>query len=301
MLRAFSFFLEFLMTRLARPTCAAVLAACAGIALACLAAAPDAAPAPQQSSLKQFADQRVNTLVTIKFILKSPEGEQEEEAPGVLISGEGLVLTSNFLLGGGPFGGDATPTDIKVLVGEDTQGVDATFIARDTELGLAWVKIDKAPPTPYAFINFGDNAQVNVGDKLLSVQKLGKFFGLASWVAETTVGAMPTKPRSLIIPASTSLAGEMAMPVFSEGGKVVGVTTFVLPEQEEMKDASQSLRRVAGLGMILPASDVVTATTNAMEQAKNAPKAEDKPADKPADKPTEGAPAPTSTPAEKPH
>ena len=32
------------MTRLARPTCAAVLAACAGIALACLAAAPDAAP-----------------------------------------------------------------------------------------------------------------------------------------------------------------------------------------------------------------------------------------------------------------
>lgn len=285
------------MIRSARSSCAAALVALAGLAVLSLGAAPDpAAPAPQQASVKTFAEQRANTLVTIKFILKSPEGEEESEAPGVLISGEGLVLTSNFLLGGGPYGGDATPTDIKILVGEDTQGVDATFIARDTELGLAWVKVDKAPPTPYAFIDFADSAQVAVGDKIMGLQKLGKFFGLAPWVAETTVGATTTKPRNLVIPSGTALAGEMVMPIFDGAGKIVGVTTFILPEQEEMKDAGQSLRRVAGLGMILPASDVVTATSNAMEQAKNAPKPEDKPAETPA----EGA-TPTPAPAEKPH
>ncbi|MFO0830639.1 MAG: S1C family serine protease [Phycisphaerales bacterium] len=275
------------MHRTVRSVLAATIVACAG--LAAVAVGTGAAPAPEQVGLQQLAEQRANTLVTIKFILKSPEGEQEEEASGVLISGEGLVLSSNFSLGGGPFGGDANPTEIKVLVGEDTQGVDATFIARDTELGLAWVRIDKAPPTPYAFVDFKDNATVAVGDRLLSVQKLGKFFGLANWVAETSVGALPTKPRSLIIPSGTAIAGELAVPVYNGAGKAVGITTFVLPDEEEMKDARQSLMRVAQLGMILPAADVVTATTNAMEQAKNAPKVEEKPADaKPGEAPKAG-------------
>lgn len=279
------------MTRFARP---AVLLACVGLALASIAAAPVPAPAAEQVTFKQLAESRGNTLVTIKFILKSAEGEEESEATGVLISGDGLVLSSNFAFGGGPFGGTSTPTDIKVLVGEDTTGVDAKFIARDTELGLAWIKVDTAPSTPYAFVDFSDSAQVAVGDSLMSVQKMGKFFGLANTVSEGRVGAVVTKPRTLVIPSIGLAGGELAVPVYSGAGKVVGISTYILPEMDEMQN--RQIMRGSEFGMILPASDVVTATTNAMEQAKNAPA--ETPAETPA--PAGDKPAEAPAPAEKP-
>jgi S1-C subfamily serine protease len=279
------------MTRLARVSAAAVLLACVGLALVPVAA--NAEPAPQQAlTFKQLTDARANTLVTIKFILKSPEGEEESEATGVLISGDGLVLSSNFAFGGGPFGGTSTPTDIKVLVGEDTTGVDAKFIARDTELGLAWIKVDTAPSTPYAYVDFKDSTEVTQGDALLSVQKMGKFFGLATTVSEGHVGAVVTKPRTLVIPTIGMAGGELAVPIYNTAGKVVGISTYILPEAEEMQNARQSMRG-SEFGMILPAADVVTATANAMEQAKNAPPAADA---APEAKPAGATPAPDEAP-----
>jgi hypothetical protein len=230
------------------------------------ASAPAPAAVPADLDLKQLIESRSNSLVTIKFILKSPDGEQESEATGTLISGEGLVLTSNFAMGGSPFGGSATPTQLKVLVGEDTQGVDATFIARDTELGLAWVKVDKAPEKPYSFVDMNDSAGAALGDHLYTVQKLGKFFGVAYSVAEGRVGATVSKPRNLILPTIGLAGGEIAVPAFSSSGKVVGVSALILPDMEEMENARQNMRG-AELGMILPAKDVAEATTKALENA----------------------------------
>ncbi len=254
------------MQRTFRLSLAATLLACAGVACFSFATAPEAPAAAEPVSFKSLVEQRGNTLVTVKFILKGAEGEQEDEATGVLISGDGLVLSSNFAFGGGPFGGSSTPTDIKVLVGEDTQGADAKFIARDTELGLAWIKIDKAPSTPYAFVDFAQNAEVGVGDAIMSVQKMGKFFGLATTVSEGHVGAVVTKPRTLIIPTIGMAGGELAVPAYNTAGKVVGVSTYILPEMEEMQNARQSMHG-SEFGMILPAKEVVDATKKALENA----------------------------------
>ena len=87
-------------------------------------------------------------LVTVKFVLKI-EGqmgkrESETEITGLMVDPTGLVLCANSKLGLPRIMrsfGSATPTDIKILIGDDTEGLEAKVMARDTELDLAWVKI----------------------------------------------------------------------------------------------------------------------------------------------------------------
>ena len=209
---------------------------------------PALAQAPAvRADFAAMLDKGGQVLVTIKYILSQEGEEQENEVTGVLIAGDGLVLSSNFFFGGGPFGGGATPKDIKVLHGDDTVGVDAKFIARDTELGLAWLKVDKAPDKPYPFVDFSKHAEAKVGDDLFTVRKMGKFFGQAYQIAEGRISAVVSKPRTLMIPT-------------------IGLATrseLTLPLYNAMKGAEY--------GMILPAKDVVEATAKALENAAKAP------------------------------
>lgn len=234
-------------------------------------AAPAAAAKAGVDMAKMVETQRAN-LVTLKFILKSEGGEQEMEATGVMIEGEGLVLVSNFSMGGSPFGPAPQPTELKILVGDDTQGVEATVIARDTELGLAWAKVSKAPEKPYAFLDIAKGADVKLGDALTGVSLMGKFFDRAPTIYTSNVAAVVSKPRKLGIPGEGFPRGELGLPVFNAEGAFVGFTTFVLPDREEMSDpfVMKGIRSC----MLLPADEVVTATKRAKETAATAKEGE---------------------------
>jgi len=209
--------------------------------------------------------------------------------------GEACLCVSPEAFGGGPGGANATPKQIKILHGDDTVGVDAKFIARDTELGLAWLKVNAAPATPFPFVDFSKHAQAKVGDELFAVRKLGKFFGQAFSIAEAASASVVTKPRTLMIPTiGLATRSEIALPLYNTAGQVVGVNTYILPDEDEMAGGSDALKG-AEYGMILPAKDVVEATTKALENAANTPAAASGSDD--ASKP-EPAPNPTLTPAE---
>ena len=84
-------------------------------------------------------------LVRVKVVIsmESPWGgdpeEQEMEVSGMLISADGQVLLTNSMMGGlyGMMGGiQVTPRDIKVLIGDDTEGLPATLVARDSDRDL---------------------------------------------------------------------------------------------------------------------------------------------------------------------
>lgn len=239
---------------------------------------PAQAQAPAaRADFAAMLDKGGQVLVTIKYILSQEGEEQENEVTGVLIAGDGLVLSSNFFFGGGPFGGGATPKDIKILHGDDTVGVDAKFIARDTELGLAWLKVDKAPEKPYPFVDFSKHAEAKVGDDLFTVRKMGKFFGQAYQIAEGRVSAVVSKPRTLMIPTiGLATRSELTLPLYNTAGQVVGVNTYILPDEEEMQGGAEAMKG-AEYGMILPAKDVVEATAKALENAAKAPPEEAKP------------------------
>ncbi len=262
--------------------------------------------ADDSASISKLVETRGPALVTVKFILKGGEQDEESETTGVVIDPSGLILTSNNAFDGvmARFGQPArTPSDIKVLIGEDTQGLEAKFYARDSELGLAWVQLKDAPAKPLAAVDFEKGGTCKLGDGVYTVALMGKFFDRAHAVCEGRVSAVTKKPRELYIP-SVGLAGfEPGLPAFNGAGQVVGFTTLILPDQEEVQGTAGGMRAamrgiIAGC-MILPSNEVVAATKRAKETAASgaaeAPKADAPKEEAPkADAPKADAPGKTA-------
>jgi len=268
------------------------------ISSAMLVAAPALGQGSAPNAYEKLAAANSGALVNIKFILKAEGQEQEEETPGVIIEKDGLVLTSNVPFGGlaAKFGGPAvTPTNIKILIGDDTQGIDAKIIARDSELGLAWLKPDAPDAKGYSFVDFSKGVKPRAGDVVMVLSQLSKFFDRAGLVSEGRVAAITSKPRTLLIPSLALGATDFGVPAFDGEARPVGVFTIILPEREEIENAPggmpEILNGIPGGKMILPADEVVAATKRAKELAASGA-GEPAPAETP-------APAPATTDAPK--
>jgi S1-C subfamily serine protease len=254
-------------------------------ALLCSLAFP--AAAGDDDDLARLLADKEPGLVTIKFVLKMKMGafggdqESENEATGVMVRPDGLVLCSNVQLGGiasmiqrvmGSQAGDfsATPTDIKVLIGDDTEGVDAEIVARDTELDLAWVRISDPREEAYAYVDFSKSAEVELGTPVVAVRRMGKYFGRVAVISDGRIGGITKKPRDLYVP-SGNFAGSFGVPIFTADGRVVGMTVMQVPDAEDMGANPMSMfgsmsgmQDMAG-GFILPAATVAKATRRALE------------------------------------
>jgi S1-C subfamily serine protease len=245
-----------------------VAALCTGAIL--LGARPS--PADEPELAKILADLGP-AFVTVKFVLKV-EGqfgnrENEAEITGVMIDPSGLVLCGNTRLGSPrmmrSMGGSATPTDIKVLIGDDTEGLPAKVLARDSELDLAWVKIKKPGDRKFACLNLSHAGAPAVGQRLVSIRKMAKYFDRAMTVSEGRLAGKTRKPRDLLVP-SGGMSLEPGLPVFTSGGEVVGVVVVQMPEDEELQSmAFTGIGRDISTGLILPAAEVLRATARARE------------------------------------
>lgn len=272
---------------------AAVLALAAGLANA--APLPEASPrgdaaltqpAGRDPAYQSLMDKVGPALVTIKFVLKMEGGgpfggDQEMEAMGVLIEADGLILVSSMEMGGflARMGMQATPSDIKVLIGDDTEGVKAKLISRDTELDQAWVKVETAPNDPYPIVDLASTASPALGDPLYAVSRMGKFMDRAPIIIEGKLAGVASKPRHLLLGGMT-FAGQVGRPVFDGAGKFVGIVTMMMPDEDEsdMSGGMFGSMRDMFAGVILPAAEVANATRRAKEHAAN-PAAAPAPAD----------------------
>lgn len=246
---------------------------------------------------------RGEAIVTIKYILKEEDNEAEEEVQGVMIEESGLVLTSNYFMGGFPesikqmMGGNRRPLEIKVMISGDQEGLEATLIARDSELDLAWLQVANKDGKKFPFVDINKPVEAAMGDRVLTIERLSKSNDHAHIVNESRIRSLITKPRKLAIPGS-ELGTSIGMPVFNGKGEYIGMSTLQLPSREEMQADQSSqfaqMRRVRG-AMILPGEDVVKATAAAKEQAKSGKPVDEEPAAEPA-----GPEVPGATPEAKP-
>lgn len=239
------------------------------------------ATADTKALYKQLADQLSHALVTVKFVLKvqGPSGPQEieREFTALMIEKNGLVLCSSVQLGTSRIfrarGGQVTPTDIKVLIGDDTEGVAARLLTNDPELDLSWVQIKKPDEKGYKFLDLSKSKVVTLGDRLLSARRMDKFFDRAIVLNEGLLGGITKKPRELLIPTASLEFGQtnIGMPVFSEDGSVVGVSVLQSPDPEDMDASSRGSADV----LVLPVAEVVKATEKAKTTAPAADEEED--------------------------
>lgn len=209
-------------------------------------------------------------IVNVKFVMSfegGPGGEEaseENEVHGVIIDPSGIVLISSAsMFGYDGMGFQVRPSDIKIMVGSDTEGLAAKVLVRDRDRDLAWLKITDEVEEVLPAIDFGNGGKASLGQRLLQVWKLDKFFDRAPYVSEGKVAAIVSKPRDLFI-----AAGEvtMGLPVFAEGGSPLGFVVLQLPTQEEMAAMSGSnmFAQMAFTRTVLPAAEVSKATAAAM-------------------------------------
>lgn len=258
-----------------------VVAVLAGAALNAMAQSP--------AESRKILREKSPAFVTIKYIMKikaaGKQSEVQDECTGVVIDPKGLILASNTRLGGlGAYyrsvGRDVTttPTELKVLIGEDTEGLDAKVVTRDTELDLVWVQIKDVGDRKLAFIDLADSQEADTGDAVIIIRRMSKLFDRAAVIAQTTIAGVTAKPRKLYVPV-LPVAAEFGLPVFSPAGKVVGVPVLHgLNDRDQ--DESDRAARAADMqelrsGLILPAADVVEATKRARQTAATQPEAEE--------------------------
>ncbi|HOL24707.1 MAG: serine protease [Phycisphaerae bacterium] len=270
------------------------------VAILCAGARVSAAEAPSYDP-ERFMAEKSPALVTIKFNLRSSAGEDNEqsetEITGVVIDPQGLVLCSNVQLtglaaafSGVGFQGSAVPTNIRVLVGEDPQGLKAKLLARDTELDLAWIRLTEKPPAPLASIDLAKAAKPRIGQRVVSLRRMGKYFDRVPVIREVQVSARTRKPRELYI-LGGSINTDFGLPVFTTSGEVIGIMILPISDENEEELRGNPFAMLGGIsgildmfgGVVLPADEVLRATRRAQESpesesAADAPRATTRPA-----------------------
>ncbi len=236
--------------------------------LASQPAAPD--DAAVRSEYEALLKSQAPALVRVKYVQQTQgaygDYEGENEIVGVMIEPTGLVLCSNTRMGGtrGRFrSGRSIPTKIKVLIGDDTEGVEARFVARDTELDLAWLQIKEPGERRFACVDLNAAEEPVLGQRVLTLGIMGKYFGEAVLVSEGRLAGRAHKPRELYI-FRGSLDTDAGLPVFMASGRLVGFATLQRPEADEVS-GDQSGMTTRGWGLILPAATVAKATVRAKE------------------------------------
>lgn len=265
-----------------------------------------ASRADEAGEYAKLLSETTPALVTVKFVLKM-EGqfgkrESETEITGLMVDPSGLVLCANSKLGLPRImrGASATPTDIKVLIGDDTEGLEAKVLARDTELDLAWVKIKEPGDRKFAALDLSKSAVVNPGERILTIRRMAKFFDRATTISEGRLAGRTSKPRDLLVPGG-GIDVEPGQPIFTPDGRLVGLVVMQLPDLEEMESnpmAFVGMRNDILNGLILPVAEIAKATKRASErEEEDEEDTDDEASDKPAATQKAGAKGEDSKPA----
>lgn len=244
------------------------------------------ARAQAKKTISNLTQERGPSIVTLRFIAKETNfmGQQEKyemEVPAVVLTPDGLLLTASSRLQGfgaffmgmvGGMGGlpagmpvpQSDVEDIKVMIGDDSEGLEAKLIARDSDLDLAWVQITDTQGQTLKHVDFNDAAILEVGDVYYTLSRMGERFDRALRVSSASISAEVNNPRPLLIGELTLTWG---VPVFNAAGKPAGL--LVTQPAEQGEEGAISLESIASsTGFILPAKKIVKATQQAQEIAK---------------------------------
>jgi serine protease Do len=140
---------------------------------------------------------------------------------GVVISGDGTILTNNHVVEGAK--------EVKVTLA-DQREFNAKVVGRDPKTDLAVLKINAGKDLPAA--PMGDSDDLKVGDWVLAI---GNPFGLSETVTSGIVSAkgrvIGAGPYDDFIQTDASInPGNSGGPLFNMNGEVVGINTAIVPD-----------------------------------------------------------------------
>ncbi len=155
------------------------------------------------------------------FFGQTPEQEMKQRSlgSGVVVSGDGYILTNNHVV--------ADADEILVTL-SDKKKYEAQIIGRDPKSDLALIKIKTENTIPAA--RLGDSDKLMVGDWVVAI---GNPFGLGSTVTAGIVSAkgrvIGAGPYDNFIQTDASInPGNSGGPLFNLDGEVIGINTAIV-------------------------------------------------------------------------
>jgi hypothetical protein len=212
-------------------------------------------PGSSEESSREFKlvmQKRGDTAVPVKFVMSvsgmGAEQQQEGQTQGTLVSADGLILVpgrvvsldlsafgrhnaSGGLGGGAP---SAKSGQFRVQLAGSDEWLPADLVTRDTELGLAWLRL-RHPSGKLPYVDFNDAAKVTVGTQLFTVMRTSDQFGSVPIVRAGYVLGETTVPRpTFLIDGSPGVA-------FDGEGKPAGFVDVDLAGMVRSRSSSGSI------------------------------------------------------------
>lgn len=247
----------------ARRFCAVLLAAALALPMTAYAARDD----DYTDAYRRLVDQRSPSVVPVKYVITVAAGGQEQRnedrTQGVLVAADGLVLVSaravSFDLGSlnrqASSAGSAmvaNSSDFRVrLPGSDEWRV-ADLVTRDTELGLAWLRVRDASGQPY--VDFERVSQPEPGRVFYTLLRTSDEWGAVPLVRPGMILGETRVPRSsLLVDGMPGLA-------FDADGRPMGYVDLDLAAMSRSQGRGLGLDMADMVMHMLPARRVAAAT-----------------------------------------
>lgn len=201
-----------------------------------LAAIASAHPMTVRRPVDGYADIVERTVPSVVRVLVEQKGTGKRggEASGVIIAGDGYILTNHHVVEGAGA--------VRVQL-HDEREMAAVVVASDAQTDLAVLKVEAAG-LPY--MEFGDSAGLRVGDAVLAI---GNPFGIGVTVTSGIVSARgrSTGARQFEDYIQTDAAinpGNSGGPLVNRDGELIGINTAILSPSGGSN----------GIGFAIPAS-----------------------------------------------
>lgn len=216
---------------------------------------------------RRLVEQRSPSVVPVKYVITVAAGGQEQRnedrTQGVLVAADGLVLVSaravSFDLGSlnrqAPSGGGAmvaNSSDFRVRLPGSDEWRTADLVTRDTELGLAWLRVRDASGQPY--VDFERLSQPAPGRVFYTLLRTSDEWGAVPLVRPGMILGETRVPRSsLLVDGMPGLA-------FDAEGRPMGYVDLDLAAMSRAQGRGLGLDMADMVMHMLPARRVAAAT-----------------------------------------
>ena len=234
-----------------------------------------------QSTLTKVAPSIVSVRIVLAMKYTSKTGQSADhdaqiDLQGYVVEPDGLVAISALSFSkefrdrispnaDSQMNVTTTPTDFKVTVPGDPTEHEATLVATDTILGIAFLKIYDLGTTQLQAIDFTAGANPAIGDNVLVLSRLGKGYDYAPYFSQTRINGIISKPRKAFnVDGGQGSNMAPGAPVFDTSGDPIGIMTIVPAEVADDSEEQPELSGVSSIELfVIPASNVAEAVSQA--------------------------------------
>ena len=180
------------------------------------------------------------SLVAVQYTFNGELGRSEIIGPGVVVSADGLVMTSLAIVPAQIPNGQMI--DFKIIVpGDKETELEAEFQGRDERSNVAFIKTKEKQK--WAAIDFTEAPQ-QIGEAVLSVGLLPKAAGYHAYLTQSTVSANLRGPVPQTLVSADGLA-MLGSPVFDAQGHAIGFVNQLQDQAVVLNDPRNPLGAIS--------------------------------------------------------